>query len=842
MQQSFIPSHTTSFVGREDDIAEIVNLLADPNCRLLTLVGPGGIGKTRLAIEAVPYLKERYFDGVLFVDLTPVNSPDAILLAIASTASLSRGTQAQSSEDLSSEILSYFQDKQLLLILDNFEHVLDGAEHVITLLDVAPDLQIMVTSREVLNLQSEWVRSIEGLPYSSNTQSDHPDQFESVQLFVERARQYQRDFSLDTEKAHVVRICQLTDGMPLAIELSATWLKTLSCEGIVQEIQDNLDFLASNLRDIPERHRSIRAIFDHTWQRLSKDEQLVLARLSVFRGGFTQEAFEDIASGTLHILASLADRSLIRSTSVGRYNLHELLRQYADDQLHLMGAIDATRDTHSRYYLKLLAEREIEISCGWSQNVIADIDNLQLAWHWAVARGYYDEIRQATVSFYMLHRHLGRFTDVTSIYQTTLNHVKQGEVNDSQQLAYGYLLSFWSHAAPDIQSQDKTQAFLQSINLLKQMNAQREWAIATLLYLDGAFGYGYDRDLIYEQLQKILTTFRELNDRLFVLHTVGRIARLLIIYNKKKQFEEVKLYLEEALTIGEELGDRRYGVQAIHELGQFHFQLGAYDLAHQYLQESLAIYVETNNRLGIMASLGWLGHTAVVQQKYEEGRRYFQDELTLAQDLNIVPHIGWALHDLGRLAFLQEDYQHAHTFFIRSMKYALYLLQKLAFCAGLISVQAFMAPNGTILERLSLVLNSPVTPSLTAKMAEMARVHLETSLPADVYEQAWERGKSLDIEETFEHLLSSVSEEDLSYSSSIQITVTTVNQDLPDPLTDRELEILYLIADGYSNKEICDHLVLSKNTVRSHLKHLYSKLAVDSRTRAVATARDLGLL
>jgi len=213
----------------------------------------------------------------------------------------------------------------------------------------------------------------------------------------------------------------------------------------------------------------------------------------------------------------------------------------------------------------------------------------------------------------------------------------------------------------------------------------------------------------------------------------------------------------------------------------------------------------------------------------------------MAQDMNYYELIGWALHDLGRLYYLQQDYQQAYTFFVRSMNLTQNRLQKLSIIVHLANIQAFTAPSVIAVEYISLVLNHPSIHSHISDTAEEANRHLKGNFPGDVYEAAWARGKKLDIDEVFQHLLDSVSEQDISVSPLPLISMTA-NDKLLEPLTERELEVLHLIADGYSNKELCDILFVSKNTVRSHLKHLYSKLDVDSRTRAVATARELGLL
>jgi DNA-binding CsgD family transcriptional regulator len=238
-----------------------------------------------------------------------------------------------------------------------------------------------------------------------------------------------------------------------------------------------------------------------------------------------------------------------------------------------------------------------------------------------------------------------------------------------------------------------------------------------------------------------------------------------------------------------------------------------------------------------------MGHVATFRKDYPKGLQYYQDMLALAQDLNHQPMIAFALHDMGQLNYHKEDYRQAYSYFARAMNFGRFLIQKITLIGCISSAHVFIAPDETDVEYLSLAINCHLLVPMSLKIVEKARIHIEKILPPKIYDDAWERGKLLDIESTFERLLASIPEQEIQPSSPDVSTVSqTANQALTEPLTDRELEILYLVADGYSNKEICEYLILSKNTVRSHLKHLYSKLDVDSRTRAVATARNLGLL
>ncbi len=356
-QEHNLPTQPTSFIGRGPEVAKIIELLADPDCRLLTLVGTGGIGKTRLAIGAATKMVDAFAYGVYFVPLQSIQSTDFLISAVADAIKLPLSGQ----QDPQIQLFNHLDNKEMLLVLDNFEQLLDkgGAQLLVNILKAGSSVKLLVTSREVLNLQEEWLYPIHGLPVPDNVQTQNPEIYGAVQLFVERARQVQRDFSLADESEQVIRICQLVEGMPLAIELAASWTKVLSCANIAAEIQRNINFLSTSLRDVPERHRSMEAVCEQSWQLLPAEERRVFKRMSVFRGGFRREAAQAVAGASLSGLLRLVDKSLLRREASGRYAIHELLRQYAEEQLAQTSSeeIANTRELHCTYYMAFLADR-----------------------------------------------------------------------------------------------------------------------------------------------------------------------------------------------------------------------------------------------------------------------------------------------------------------------------------------------------------------------------------------------------------------------------------------------------------------------------------------------------
>src|SRR3954465_7294164 len=279
-----LPAPRTSFVGRTAELDEIDRLLGDPDCRRLTLVGPGGAGKTRLALEAAARRVDRYAHGVHFVPLAAVASPDFLAPALAEAIQFAVDG-AHSGFSAQEQLLDYLSERSTLLVLDNFEHLVDGSGLLSEVIERAPNVELLATSRERLNIQSEWVFDVEGLGFMENGNGSAS----AVRLFVERARQVAPGFALD-DASQALRICRPPAGMPPGLGLAASWVSVLSCAEIADEIEGNIAFLATSMRVVPERHRSHPSAFDQSWRLLSGERQDVLARLSVLRGDFGREA------------------------------------------------------------------------------------------------------------------------------------------------------------------------------------------------------------------------------------------------------------------------------------------------------------------------------------------------------------------------------------------------------------------------------------------------------------------------------------------------------------------------------------------------------------------------
>lgn len=394
-----LPTQSTPFVGRETELAELAKLLKDPQLRLMTIVAPGGMGKTRLSVELASRVLDEslhetsssnglFSDGAFFVALAPLATVEQIAPAIASA------TSYQFNEDRRTEktqILDYLKNKQMLLVMDNFEHLMEGTKLVAEILNYAPHIKILATSRQRLGQQGEAVFHLGGMDFPEWETPEDAIKYAAVKLFVNSAQRARLGWELTQDNLdHIARICRLAQGMPLGIVLAAAWLAMLTEGEIVQELEKSIDILADASGELPERQQSIRAVMEYSWHMMNSAEQSVFMKLAVFYNGFTRKAAERVSGANLYVLLSLVNKSLLsRDINTGRYEMHEFLRQYALEKLKESEQYETVLHDHCQYYMTLGGEtgrrtwRTLETLM---QDINHDRENLIVAWRTAIER------------------------------------------------------------------------------------------------------------------------------------------------------------------------------------------------------------------------------------------------------------------------------------------------------------------------------------------------------------------------------------------------------------------------------------------------------------------------
>ncbi len=617
--QHNLPAETTSFVGRQRELALIDERLSLPTCRLLTIVGPGGVGKTRLALAAARRQVPHFLDGVWFVPLASLPSSDFLETAVADAI----GFSFSGSTDVRKQLLNYLRQKEMLLVLDNFEHLLgeNGVTLLQAILEQAPELRLLISSRERLNMQSEWLLQVEGLLCPPEQNAKDVTAYGAVQLFQQRAQQVSPTFQMDRELPQVTDIVALLAGMPLGIELAAANVRYYDCAEIAAGIRESLDFLQTKQRDLPARHRSLRAVIDRSWQTLLPEEQAAFAMLSVFRGQFSPDAAQAVWKTNPALLVALVDKSLLQRNENGRFQMHNILRQYAAEKLaDWPDQLYQARGRHGSYFATMLQRRQQALKGGQQiaalEEIQAEIENIRVGWRYA------QSLERTTPGLIPL---LASALDALYHFYSVRSWFKEGAAILQEAVRW---------LSPP---QNEAERILQA-----RLRARHGWF---------AFLLG-EREAGAAELRQSLTVLQAADhaeDVVFCHNYLGATAYY------EHDFAQAQAHLTEALALARREGDVYGEAIGLNMMGVLSLDLADFPQAESYLRDSLALKRKIGDQWGEAFSLEKLGNVEMASAHFAAAERRFQESLAIRRRLGDRRGVALCLHQLGDLARQRGD-------------------------------------------------------------------------------------------------------------------------------------------------------------------------------------------
>lgn len=889
-----LPPQPTALIGREWELKNICVLLDRPNVRLVTLTGPGGTGKTRLSLQAAAALLDQYRDGAFFVALAAIY--DAALVAPALAQALS--IKEASDRSIVERIKEYLSDRQMLLVIDNFEQVAGAALLVRDLLDSAPELKILITSRSALRLAGEHEFAVPPLTLPDRAHLPPIERllhYESIRLFVERTQVIRPGFALDAENAAaVVEVCHRLDGLPLAIELAAARSRLFGPQALLERLRRPLDLLTNGPRDTPARHQTLRATIDWSYALLSPHEQVIFAQFAVFANGCTLAAAEAIIclpdqshAAILDGLEALLEQHLLRLVELPgeepRLTMLETIREYALDQLLASDQLPAQRRRHAEYYLALAEQATTKLQGAeqgtWLRRLEADHDNLRAALEWGQQAQPELALRLACAlwRFWEMHSHMSagrawlRDTLAASSgapalllarahYGAGLLALLQGDysaaiaaldtasalftdLGDREGLAYvacsqGLVAWFQGDQAAALALLTRSAELYRAIT--------HTWGTADALhYLGHVVLEQGDTTSASALFAESLALFRITGDQRNIalpLKDFGLIA------SHQGDYDEARAYYEESLALSRAVEDSWHSGDTLQRLGDLARLHGDYAQAAALYTESLELWRRIGNQGGIAEALNLLGEVAHLQQNYAQASTFYQSSLALQRVIGSKRVIAGVLHNLGKVAQHQHDYDRAARLYAESLA----LNREISYAPGLADCLIGLAAVAIAhreAEHAARLLSAagPHLGAMRGFMPLADRANYDQTLAEarellgeQQFARIWDAARGLTLEQAIDSTLAPPQHASEVGSAQPAVAPPATLSDTAD-LTAREIDVLRLVAQGLTDAQVAERLVISPRTVNAHLRSIYSKLGVTTRTAAAhfATTHQL---
>lgn len=638
-------------VGRERELAQILARLQTPACRLLTLIGIGGAGKTRLALEAALQLTKLstsqtlFADGIFWVRLEHVETDARLLSALAQAVHYTfQGTTSPAKQ-----LLAFLRQRRLLLVLDNVEHLVGQSEFLLQILHTAPEIKLLVTSRERLAFQGEWLIEVDGLPYPATTDQEDWQAYPAPQLFIQCATAVAADFAPQMQRTAIVQICQMMEGLPLGIQLAAAAVRTFSSRQILAAIQQNLDFLSSAMRNVPLRHRSLRAIFEHSWLRLAATEKQAFQSLAIFEGSFTAQATADIAAIPATVLHALLDKSLVYCMPVEvyataataeepvepRYRLHSLLHQYAVEKL--TATADASGELlqrHAHYYSTWVANQAAELytaqAAQVSDRMTQELENIRKSWQTAVAFRLHTILERYLPGLVQYYRLRGLFQEGEALLSAALDRLAPSAAQPAPNPAQDPLVSrLWAYKAELlIEGGDYAEAIACAQASLALAQQSQDRLAEAMGYLH--WGSALHRQAAYaasdQKLAQAITLAEAEQADKVMADSYLCMARNRFYLG---DYAGGQVCHEQAIRSYEASGDLVDELAAHNSLAMLHLFTGDYAKAQVAYERCLHAYRQIGNQPALGLILNNLGAWATLVGRYQEAQQYYEESLAI---------------------------------------------------------------------------------------------------------------------------------------------------------------------------------------------------------------------